>query len=75
MKSIFRYQKKETGIKQYLELLDLIFEDRSFFCVYQDEVFRFLKKAPKEFKVLVKMRKSIETDKFRLKVYREILKR
>lgn len=70
-----RYQKKETGIKQYLELLDLIFEDRSFFCVYQDEVFRFLKKAPKEFKVLVKMRKSIETDKFRLKVYREILKR
>ena len=71
MKSIF----KETGIKQYLELLDLIFEDRSFFCVYQDEVFRFLKKAPKEFKVLVKMRKSIETDKFRLKVYRKILKR
>ena len=32
-------------------------------------------KALKEFKVLVKMLKSIETDKFRLKVYREILKR
>ena len=70
-----RMKKKEIDIKQYFILLDIIFQNPSFFCVYQYEVIPVFANAPKEFFTLIKMRKSIEKNRFRLKVYRIILKK
>ena len=69
-----RMKKNEIDIKQYFILLDIIFKNPSFFCVYQYEVISVFANAPKEFFTLVKMRKSIEENRFRLKVYRMIVK-
>lgn len=70
-----RMKKNEIDIKQYFILLDIIFKNPSFFCVYQYEVIPVFANAPKEFFTLVKMRKSIEENRFRLKVYRMIVKK
>ena len=70
-----RMKKNEIDIKQYFVLLDIIFKNPSFFCVYQYEVIPVFANAPKEFFTLIKMRKSIEENRFRLKVYRMIVKK
>ena len=70
-----RMKKNEIDIKQYFILLDIIFKNPSFFCVYQYEVIPVFANAPKEFFTLIKMRKSIEENRFRLKVYRMIVKK
>ena len=70
-----RMKKNEIDIKQYFILLDIIFKNPSFFCVYQYEVISVFANAPKEFFTLIKMRKSIEENRFRLKVYRMIVKK
>jgi len=69
--SDIREQLTKTG---YLPNNEIVINP-SFFCVYQYEVIPVFANAPKEFFTLIKMRKSIEENRFRLKVYRMIVKK